>query len=81
MDTENLKWWVRNRDRVILGTFLVLILGLMGIIPGPISAMRDEHKALLKIEQINCYNNADLVPDLEMRRIHQKRCLTMTLDE
>lgn len=81
MRLEPLTWWVAHRDRVLLGAFVLMFLGAMGIVPGPIAAMRDEHKALLRIEQVNCYNNADLIVDRQVRATHQRRCLTLDINE
>lgn len=81
LDHEGLKWWVRNRDRFLLGSFAVMFLALMGAVPSPISAMREEHQRLLHILQVNCYNSAELVPDRTIRERQMKRCLTMTVDE
>ncbi len=81
MKLEPLSWWVAHRDRVLLGAFVVMFLGAMGLMPGPISAMREEHRALLRIEQVNCYNNADRIDDFKLRSIHQRRCITLDINE
>lgn len=78
---DHTKWWMKNRDRFLLGVFLLIFLALMGMVPSPISAMREEHQRLLHILQVNCYNSAELVPDRMLRERQMKRCLTLTVDE
>jgi hypothetical protein len=74
-------WWVKSRDRVILGLFVLMALSLMGLIPGPISALRDEHQRLLLAQQMTCYNHAELVTDSTLRTKQARRCLMLKLDD
>lgn len=73
MNDQPLSWWVRNRDRLLLGGTAVMFFMLVQTVPKEQAAMRDEHKALLNAVQIQCVHDAK--NDRERRE-----CLTLKLE-
>ena len=45
-----------------------------------LNAREEEHKRLLMIDQVICYNQAENNPKPDMRSVQQRRCLDFTLD-
>ncbi len=67
-------WWAVNRDRFILWTAATLFGVVLWSIPKELSALREEHKSLLTVAQIQCVHDAK--NDRE-----RTECLTLRLGE
>lgn len=63
---------------IMWGCAALLAFVLWGV-DNKLSAMQDEHHLLLSLGQVNCYNQAELVPDAQIRAKQQRRCLDYKL--
>lgn len=76
MSTESNQapWWAVNRDRFILWTAATLFGVVLWSIPKELSALREEHKSLLTVAQIQCVHAS--------KDSHERtECLTLRLSE
>lgn len=69
-----LSWWVANRDRVLLGGFVLMFGLLVWSIPKEMAAMREEHQLIYNSLQIQCVHSS---ADKDERR----ECLTGKLSQ
>lgn len=67
-------WWASNRDKFILWAAALMFGVLMWSIPKELAALREEHKSLLTVAQIQCVHASK--DDRE-----RMECLTLRLDE
>jgi hypothetical protein len=67
-------------DKFIMWIAAGLLIFVLWSTGDKLDAMQDEHKQLLKIDQVICYNHAENNPKPDLRSKQQQRCLDMTLD-
>lgn len=65
-------WWAENRDKFILWAAAAMFGLLLWTIPAELSALKEEHKGLLTVLQIQCVHDAK--DDRE-----RDECLTLRL--
>lgn len=66
-------------DKFIMWGCAALLAFVLWGVDNKLSAMQEEHSLLLSISQVNCYNQAELVPEPGLRARQQRRCLDYKL--
>lgn len=55
-------WWARHRDKVLILSFVLLLLSGLGIVPSPVSRALDrmlqDHASMLEVLQVQCVHHA-----------------------
>lgn len=70
--TPETPWWATSRDKFILWAAAAMFALLLWSIPSELAALREEHRSLLTVLQIQCVHDAK--SDTERRE-----CLTLEL--
>jgi hypothetical protein len=70
-------------EKFIMWGCAVLLGFVLWGVGAKLDAMQDEHQKLLSINQVVCYNQAELIHEQALRSKQQKRCLDykLALDE
>lgn len=66
-------WWAGSRDKFILWICAAMFGVLVWQIPAKIEAMREEHRHLLTVLQIQCVHDSKSAKE-------QRECLTLVLE-
>lgn len=73
-DTSITPWWASNRDKFILWSAAAMFGVILWQVPSKLDAMREEHRHLLTVLQIQCVHDAK-----SMRE--RTECLTLVLED
>jgi hypothetical protein len=74
MDNEAITpWWAKNRDRFILWSAAAMFGVILWQVPSKLDAMREEHRHLLTVLQIQCVHDSKDTRE-------QRECLTLVLE-
>ena len=69
-----------SSDQVIRWMLIALMVFLIGFMYGELQARAREHQQLLMVGQVGCVNDAERVPNADMRSVQLRRCLTLELN-